>query len=508
MGRVSAPAEPALGRPEGSGPWRVLSVVTLGTLLLVVNMTTLNIALPVVAGHFEAGAFASSWLVLGFMLVQTSLLMVCGRMSDVFGRRRMYLSGLSIYTVANLLAGFAPTIEVLIALRVLAACGGAVLLANGTAIIAHAFGPRRLSEGLGVYFGVLTAAPLIGPSAGGLLAEAAGWQWVFWFNVPIGLVALAWAALSLPRVPPSTREPRLPRGDDPPHPPERLRRESIDVLGAILLCGWLGGLLLTLPEGGSHGWATPMSLSGAAAFVVLLPVFAMRQGRARYPLVELKLFTDKHFSLANLAAFCNNLGRFGSILLIALFLQAVNGMTPAEAGVAVLPGPLAGMVAAPMGGFLGRRVHSRTIAAAGSATATTGMLLALLVLDEDTPYPLIALSLVLVAVGGGVFTTGNTAAVLATVPSERLGVVNGLRMTLLNVGNVMGAALCLMLATSALAAADRRLLYGGAAASLSPAELGGLITGYHRAFTVLFLASLLATFASLTNRSISDHTTG
>jgi MFS family permease len=237
MTRLSASARRAPGRPRDPGPWRVLSVVTLGTLLLVVNLTTLNIALPVVVGHFGAGAFASSWLVLGFMLVQTSLLMVAGRMSDVFGRRGMYLGGLGLFTAASLLAGFAPTIEVLIALRVVQAFGGAVLLANGTAIIAHAFPSSRLSEGLGVYFGVLTAAPLIGPSAGGFLAEAAGWQWVFWFNVPFGVVALVWAAVSLPRVPPGDREP-------------------IDVVGAVLLCGWLGGLILTLSEGGSHGWRT------------------------------------------------------------------------------------------------------------------------------------------------------------------------------------------------------------------------------------------------------------
>ncbi|WP_147312541.1 DHA2 family efflux MFS transporter permease subunit [Thermomonospora umbrina] len=470
---------------EGAGPWRVLSVVTLGTLLLVVNMTTLNIALPVVVRHFDAGAFAASWLVLGFMLVQTSLLMVFGRMSDVFGRRRMYLTGLAVFTLANLLAGFAPSIEVLIALRVLAAVGGSVLLANGTAFIAHAFPAGRLSEGLGVYFGVLTAAPLIGPSAGGLIVESAGWQWVFWFNVPIGVIALGWAAWSLPRLAPGAREP-------------------IDLLGAVLLCGWLGGLLLSLSEGGSHGWTTPASLAGVVAFAVLVPVFALRQRRARHPLVDVSLFADRNFSLASLAAFCNNLGRAGSVLLMALFLQVVSGMTPAEAGLAVLPGPLAGMIAAPVGGFIGRRVQARTIAAAGSATATAGLLLAFLVLDEDTSYAPIAVSLVLVAVGSGLFTTGNTAAVLATIPSERLGVVNGLRMTLLNVGNVMGAALCLTLAASALAAADRRLLYGGAAASLEPGELGDLVTGYHRAFAVLFAASLIATFTSLTNRRLGD----
>ncbi|MBO2451260.1 DHA2 family efflux MFS transporter permease subunit [Actinomadura barringtoniae] len=487
MTRLSASPGAALGRPREPGPWRVLSVVTLGTLLLVVNLTTLNIALPVVVRHFGAGAFASSWLVLGFMLVQTSLLMVAGRMSDVFGRRGMYLCGLGVFTLSSLMAGFAPTIEALIALRVVQACGGAVLLANGTAIIAHAFPSDRLSEGLGVYFGFLTAAPLVGPSAGGFLAEAAGWQWVFWFNVPFGVIALVWAAVSLPRVPPG--------GD----------REPIDVIGAVLLCGWLSGLILTLSEGGSHGWGTPASLAGAALFAVLLPAFALRQATARHPLVDVTLFTDRHFSLANLAAFCNNIGRFGSVLLMALFLQAVSGMTPAQAGLAVLPGPIAGMVATPVGGFLGRRVNARTIAVVGSATATSGLLLALLVLNEDTPYALIAVCLILVAVGSGVFTTGNTSAVLSVVPDGRLGVVNGLRMTLLNVGNVMGAALCLMLASSALAADDRRLLYGGAAAGLSPAELGDLVTGYHRAYALLLAASVVATFASLTNRRLGRH---
>ena len=468
------------------GPWRVLSAVSLGTVLLVVNVNTLNIALPVVVRHFDAGASAAGWVLLAFMLAQTCLLTVFGRLADVFGRRGTYLCGLGVFTAASLLAGFAPNVQVLIALRALQGVGGAVLLANGTAIIAWAFGPARLSQGLGVYLGVLGAAPLLGPSIGGYLAETAGWQWVFWFNVPLGALALGWGLLSLPRIPRGAREP-------------------IDVTGAVLLTGWLGALVIALSEAGSRGWSGPVTLAGAAVCAVVFPLFVYRQRRIRHPLVDLGLFADRGFTVGSLAALFNTLARFGTLLLLALFLQAVSGMTPAQAGLAVLPGPLAGMVAAPVGGFLGRRVRARTLAVAGSLTTSAGLAMTLPLLSGKTPYWAVALCLVLVSVGSGVFTTGNTAAILAAVPAERLGIVNGLRMTLQNVGNVLSAALCLALAASALARADRHLLYQGAAEELPHDSLGDLVTGYQRAFALLLAASLICTVASLSNRLSRMH---
>jgi EmrB/QacA subfamily drug resistance transporter len=458
----------------------VLSVVCLGTTVLVVNMNTLNIALPVVVRRFEAGAAAASWVLLAFALTQTCLLMVFGRLADVFGRRGTYLAGLAVFALASLLAGMAPTIGVLIAMRVLQGVGGAVLLANGTAIIAWAFGPARLSQGLGVYLGVLGAAPLLGPSIGGYLAEAAGWRWVFWFNVPFGLLALVWGLLALPRVP---------RGD----------REPIDVLGAVLLVGWLGALVIALSEAGSRGWDAPVTIVGAVVCALVLPLFALRQLRFRFPLVDVALFGDRGFTLGTVAALFNTLARFGTILLIALFLQAIGGLTPAQAGLAVLPGPLASMIASPAGGFLGRRIRARTLAVTGSVITSAGLALTLPMLARDTPYWTIALCMVLVSIGSSLFATGNTAAILAAVPSERLGVVNGLRMTIQNVGNVLSTALCLALATSALARGERHLLYEGAAAGLSPGSLGDLVDGYQRAFALLLGASLIATFMSFSN---------
>ncbi|GAA2417253.1 MFS transporter [Actinomadura vinacea] len=489
-GRRGGEAEaPRPGSRTGDGearapvrnPWRVLSAVSFGTVLLVVNVSTLNIALPVVVRHFDAGASAAGWMLLSFMLAQTALLVVFGRMADVFGRRGTYLCGLAAFTLAGLLAGFAPNVQVLIAMRVLQGVSGAVLLANGTAIIAWAFGPARLSQGLGVYIGVLGAAPLLGPSIGGYLAETAGWQWVFWFNVPLGALALAWGFRSLPRIPRGVREP-------------------IDVLGAVLLAGWLGALVIALSEAGSRGWKGPATFAGIAVCALVLPLFAVRQRRVRHPLIDLALFSDRGFTVGSLAALFNTLARFGTLLLLALFLQAVSGMTPAQAGIAVLPGPLAGMIAAPIGGFLGRRVPDRTLAVAGSLITSTGLAVTLPLLSGNTPYWLLALCLALVSIGSGVFATGNTAAILSAVPAERLGIANGLRMTLQNVGNVLSAALCLGLAASALARDDRHLLYQGAAAELSRDSLGDLVTGYQRAFALLLAASLICTLASLSNR--------
>jgi MFS family permease len=157
------------------------------------------------------------------------------------------------------------------------------------------------------------------------------------------------------------------------------------------------------------------------------------------------------------------------------------------------------MIASPAGGFLGRRIRARTLAVTGSAITSAGLALTLPLLDGDTPYWTVALCMVLVSIGSGLFSTGNTAAILSAVPSERLGVVNGLRMTLQNVGNVLSTALCLALATSALARADRHLLYEGAAAGLSQGSLGDLVDGYQRAFTLLLTASLVATVMSFSN---------
>jgi EmrB/QacA subfamily drug resistance transporter len=455
--------------------WRVLSVITLGSLLTGLNVSTLNVALPVVVRHFHAGAFASGWVLLSFMLVNTVVLVVCGRLADLFGRRETYLIGYTIFTLSCLALGFAPSIGMLIGLRVVQALGFAMILANGTAIIAHAFPDHLLSQGLGFYISTISVSQVLGPSIGGFLADAAGWRWVFWFNVPFGVAAVSWGAITLRKVP---------RG---PH-------EPVDWRGGVLLLGWLGGLVLALSEAGALGWRSPPVVAGALAFAVLSPVFWWAQRRAAYPLLDLRLFTDAGFTLANVAAVLHTLARFGIVLVFSLFFQSVWGDDAAVAGLAVLPVPLAMMIASPLAGALVRWTSPRAVAAGGPVLIVIGLGILLPAVAPHASYAMVAIGLALMGAGSGIFLTANTTAIMVRVPPGQLGVVNGMRLTLQNVGNTLGIALALALIASTLTRTQRPLVYAG---TVPHSSLPDLIGGFHRAIAVMLVLAALTVVAAV-----------
>lgn len=454
-----------------AGSWQIVATVSLGTTMLVLSGTVLNIALPLIAGHYKAGPLAATWVVLGFMLVQTSLLVVCGRLADRFDRRKVYLSGLALFTLASLAAASAPTIEVLIVLRTLQGIAAAMAMANGTALIAAAVPAERLSQSMGVYLGALGAAPLLGPSLGGYLADTFGWQWVFLMDVPVGITALAWGAYCLPRAASASRDP-------------------IDAAGAALLTGWLALLVLVVSQAGSGDRLAAPRLVPLVLCPLLFVVFVLHQRRARSPLIDPGLFSTRAFVLGNLAAPLSSVGSVGMAFLIALYLQNVQGMSTVEAGLAVLAGPLAGMITPPVSGRLGSRFPPQRIAVWGTVAATAGLALLAASLAEDTPYWLIATAMVLVSAGGGVFYTANTTVLIMGVPAERLGVVNGVRLTVHFLGVSLSPAICLAVASSFLAPRDRHVLYASADSRPSAAVREALLSGYRLSFWIFALAAL------------------
>ncbi|HEY3685449.1 MAG TPA: MFS transporter [Streptosporangiaceae bacterium] len=461
--------------------WKALSVTSLGMLLTGLNSSTLNVALPEIVRHFHAGPFAANWVLLAYMLVTSVSLVVFGRVADLFGRRGTYLAGFAVFTASSLLLGFAPNIGVLIVLRVTQALGGAMILANGSAIITHAFPASRLSQGMGAYMAVISVGQLVGPSVGGFVAGVAGWQWIFWFNVPIGIAAIVWGAVSLRRVPADGGE-------------------RLDVPGIVVLWIWLGGLLLALSEGSARGWGGPLVIGGAVAFAVGLPVFWYLQRRAAAPVIDPRLFADRSFTTANIAAVLNTLSRFSVILLVALYLQSARGYGPAEAGVAVLPMPGAMTVASLLAGGMSRRFAPRAVAVAGSAVATAGLVVLYFAVQPSTPYVVLVPALVLIGAGSGLFLTANTTVIMADAPRDRLGVVNGIRLMLVNVSTMLSTGLCLAIAASALAREDRGFVYSGDITSAPKAIVSELLSGYERAIVVLLALSILATIASYISR--------
>jgi EmrB/QacA subfamily drug resistance transporter len=476
----STTTDPAAGRDQQARyAWRVLSVTSLGVLLAGTNTSTLDVALPVVARHFDATATEASWIVLSYMLVNTVLILAFGRIADLVGRRRLYLLGLGTLTAASTLCGFAPNAEVLAGCRALQAVGAAAIITNTTALLTDAFPARLLSAGLGFNVSAASAAQVAGPVVGGAFASAFGWRAVFWFNVPVGIAGLIWARLGL-------------RADRP-----RDTREPFDVLGAALSAGVVGGLVLALSEGGALGWRSTPVIVGFALFAAALPLFVLTQLRRRYPLLDLRLFADRARSSAYLGAFLLAVARFAVVLLMALYLQAASGLDPFQAGLRVIPVAAAISLASPVAGRLATRYPTRWVASAGLALTVVGLVALALLVAPDRQYLWLGLAMTAVGLGSGIFMTPNTTSIMSGIEPARRGVANGVRSMLQNTGFVVSTAMSLAIVTSPLGAGEKRAAYAGTLSQLSGSALQQFTGGYRVAFWVLAGACAAGLAASL-----------
>ncbi|MFO7253318.1 MAG: MFS transporter [Actinomycetes bacterium] len=461
--------------------WRVVSVTGIGIALIGLSVSTLNVALPVMVRHFGAGPVASSWVLLSYLLVSTSTLVFFGRLADLVGRREIYLLGFALFTVASLLAGFAPAVEPLIALRALQGIGAGMILANGTVLIADAFPPGRLGRGMGVYLATFSIAQFVGPTLGGVIADVAGWRWIFWLNVPFGLAGIVWGAVTLRRTP---------RGP----------RASLDLAGNVLIFVVIAAALVALSEMGSGDFSPGVLLAGALA-LALLPVLVAVERRAANPALDLRLFGERLLAMANTASFWNALARASLIVVSALYFQAALGMDTLTAGLAVLPAPIGMTLASPLAGFLERRLTPYAASVAGAAIGCAGLLLLTLTADPATPYAVIAAGLFLAGAGNGMFLTGNTTYVMNLLPPGSRGVVNGFRLMIMNVGIVLSVGTSLGVLTGPVSAELRAQVYQGTLSRLSPVAVDQLMTGFTRAYAFLCAVTLLSiAFAAAARR--------
>jgi EmrB/QacA subfamily drug resistance transporter len=462
--------------------WRLLSVVCLASLMTGINVSSLNIALPAIADGLDAGPVAASWILLSFQLTHVTLMIFFGRLADVLGRRPMYLCGVALFTAASLLAGAAPDVGLLIACRVAQATGAAMLIANSAALVTAAFPRRLLGQGLGIYMASFSLAQMLGPTIGGLVTTELGWRATLLLNVPIGVVCLLWGMRVMERVPRSGEPLRL------------------DPVGNVLVMLALGGLLVALSQGGTSGWTSPVVIAGAVVFVVALPVFLLVEQRVAFPVVDVRLFREPVVGIGVLAGFLGTMSRFAVVLLMGLYFQAVQGDTPSEAGLKVLPLAAASIVSSPAAGTLLRWVRARTMAAVASCVSLTGLVLLLVVIDVDTPYPLLITAVVVMGIGSGSFIPANSTAMLQDVRPERLGITNGVRLMAQSSGVVISTAVSLMLISLPLPVALRDHVLDGSIARVSPAALDGLITGFRWAFGVMAVMSVLCVLTSLVGR--------
>lgn len=458
--------------------WRVFSVTCAGVLITALNTSTLEVALPAVVRGVDAGAGAAGWLLLSYLLATTVGVLVLGRLADVVGRRPSYLAGLVVFSLASLGSGVAPNVEVLLGLRGLAGLGAAAVIVNTTPLIIDAFPERLRTLGLGFNVTMVSAAQLGGPVVGGLLADALGWRAVFWVFAPLGLLAAAWAALTLRRM------------------PQPGRSEKLDRTGALLSVAALATLVLSLSLGGTLGWTHPLVLGCAAASIALWPLFVLLQARHPDPLVDLRLFEDRASSLAYVAAFTMAMSRFSVVLLIAVYLQGARGETATAAGLQIVPVALGMLVAAPLAGRLNRTFPARVLSTAGLLLSASGLLVLAAVVSPTAPYWPIGAAMAAVGAGSGLFFPPNTDAIVGQVPEHRRGAANAVRTTIQNTGYVVGTALSLALVTGPLPAEEKRAAYAGTLGELPGSSLIVFTDAYVRVLVVLAAITLLGALAS------------
>jgi EmrB/QacA subfamily drug resistance transporter len=446
-------------------------------LLATINSGTLIIALPDLERHLHTTLLELVWVILAYMIASTVLVLSAGRLADLFGRKRAYVAGMALFALASLGAGFASTGTELILWRIVQGVGGALLFANSAALVADAFPPEQLGLALGTNVMVAAVGLTLGPVLGGVLV-AISWQWVFWFNVPLGLAGAAWAGLVLRDL----AKPDSARG--------------LDLLGTGTLVVGLTGLVLGISRGGISGWSDPIVIAGLAAGALLLPLFIWIEHRASAPMLDLSLFADRLFSAATAAAFINGTTRFALLFLFVFYFQGPQGEDAITAGIQLAPLALGMLVSSPLAGSWSDRRGSRALAALGmlvSAIALAGMT----TLQAHSPYWQSAIWLSLVGIGSGMFNSPNTAAMMGAVPAHRRGIAAGVRMMLQNTGAVISIAFVLAVITAAVPKRVLFLIFSGLATGLSSRQLQPFIHNMHTALGVLAAISLVGGLVSL-----------
>jgi EmrB/QacA subfamily drug resistance transporter len=460
--------------------WVALSVTTVGALLASLQGSSLVIALPDVLTGLGATFLTVMWVLLGYLLITTALVPVVGRLADMVGRKRLYVAGFAVFTLGSLLAGVSqPQFHGwdLVAYRVLQGVGGALLITNSTAIVADAFRHGRVGLGLGVNQVAGAAGFLLGPVVGGLLT-AISWRWVFLINVPLGIFGTLWGIWRL-------REPvRLPA------------HQRFDWWGSLTFVVGLGSLLLALSLIAFPMLPMPMVNALFGVGVLGLAGFLVAELRSPQPMLDLRLFSDRLFGFASLAAALNGVARGAVLFVLIFFLQGPYGQDPLMAGLMMTPFGAAFLVVGPLSGYLSDHYGSRLLSTIGLLVSAVG-LFGLSTVTASSPYWILAIYMVLMGGGSGLFSSPNVNALMSTVPPQQRGVASGINTMVGNTGQMLSIAIAFPLVLSRIPedVMFKVFLYGGGMGDV-PEALHAFEQGLHQAFLVSFGITLVAALAS------------
>jgi EmrB/QacA subfamily drug resistance transporter len=407
---------------EENRKWWTLGAVAFGLFMIMLDNTVVNVALPTMQRDLHVSISQLEWVVIAYALTFAALLITGGKLGDLYGRRRIFVVGLAIFTLSSLACGLAPSAGFLIGARAVQGAGAALMNPATLSIIVATFPPRQRGTAIGIWAGVSALALAIGPLGGGLITEHINWNWIFFINVPIGALAIVVSQLVI-------RESR-----------DTSIEQSIDAPGLITSGAGLFFLSYALVEGNRHGWTSPEILSFFALGFAALSTFVVLQHRRRLSLLDLSLFRIGAFTGANIVAMLVSLSMFGVFFFVTLYVQNILHYRPAKAGATFLPMVLLVIVIAPIAGRLSDRIGSRWLMGGGMTLLGVSLLLYERVTVHSSFWTLLPPMLV-GGLGMAMTMSPMTSAAMGAVPVDKAGVGSGVLNSFRQVGGSLGIAL-------------------------------------------------------------------
>jgi EmrB/QacA subfamily drug resistance transporter len=480
------PAQPA-GQASAANRtrWLGLAGLCIGVFMFTLDASIVNVASPTLVHALHTTFAMVQWVVLAYLLVATALVMAAARWGDMFGKRRLYMAGLALFTCGSLFCGLAPTIGWLLACRALQGLGAVFVSALGAAIVGEMFPPQERGRAMGMIGSAVLFGVAMGPSIGGFIIELAGWRWMFLVNLPVGVLALWVVYRFVPAI------------------PGRPARHPFDWPGTLLAAVMLGAFALALTWGQRDGFGDPVVIALSIAALIGLIAFLRVESSRPGPLLDLSVFNNRSFANGLFMAVLMFMVLSGTGFLMPFFLEVVAGYPTARVGMLLAISPIAGGIVAPIGGALADRIGARFVTIAGLSLIALGCA-TFVTVDQHLGALGYALRVVPIGFGMGLFNAANNSSVLNAVPRERLGLASALLSLMRTLGQTTGVPL---IATIFSLAALGHAVAGNPRALLnSPPE--ALLRGMHFAFgaaACLVVCGIASAAFEYVHRRASEH---
>lgn len=454
-----------------------MSATSLGSFVSVMNSSALLIALPNITKELNTSMILVIWVIMSYMLSVTILVPAIGRIADIFGRKHLYVWGFMIFTIASLFAGLSQNGPELLLLRIIQSVGGALMVANSAAIVTDAFPRAELGRALGINAMVVAVGFTLGPVIGGLLTNLLGWRWVFFFNVPLGIVGTLWAWLQIREVE------KMPSN------------QKFDWYGALTLTGGLFGILMAMSFGGFYGWNAITTILGFVVGTVLMILFVYVESSVKQPMLDLTFFKNRLLGFAYTSTLFNGIANGALTFLLIFYLQGIKSMNPFQAGVMLTPFALAMMIAAPISGILSDKYGSRELSTIGLLVMAAGLFGFTLIGAQTSLFDIILWQMIM-GFGSGMFNAPNNNAIMGSVPSNKRGVASSTRVMMNNAGSVVSIALAFAITSSGMTSQAMQALFAGIQIGSKGIFIGTFIQDLRIAFYVSLLISITAAILS------------